>query len=150
VEQSDILRMETTGIPTVGSTHSLLFDLVAHLILKPKKNPFIMPSILTPDPSSMLAQNLALHGRTLDVVRAVTRDEAGKLKEAGEKIRQKADKRNMYLLREGGRFFIVPVHASKSQPCIIQSSYRIPLLPKGSRLLKWSEEPPRSMRAEPY
>ena len=61
-----------------------------------------MPSILTPDPSSTLAQNLVPHGRTLDVVRAVTRDEAGKLKEAGEKMREKADKRNMYLLREGG------------------------------------------------
>ncbi|KAF8235216.1 hypothetical protein L208DRAFT_1392741 [Tricholoma matsutake] len=83
VEQSDILKMETTGNAM------------------PKKNPFIMPSILTPDPSSTLAQNLVLHGRTLDVVRAVTRDEAGKLKEAGEKMREKADKRNMYLLREG-------------------------------------------------
>jgi len=61
-----------------------------------------MPSILTPDPSSTLARTLVLHGRTLDVVRAVTRDEAGKLKEEGEKRRQKADKRNMYLLREGG------------------------------------------------
>jgi nucleolar protein 4 len=45
-----------------------------------------------------------LHGRTLDVVRAVTRDEAGKLKEEGEKKREKADKRNLYLLREGGAF----------------------------------------------
>jgi nucleolar protein 4 len=43
-----------------------------------------------------------LHGRTLDVVRAVTRDVAGKLKEEGERMREKADKRNMYLLREGG------------------------------------------------
>jgi nucleolar protein 4 len=66
-----------------------------------------MPSILTPDPSSTLAQNLVLHGRTLDVVRAVTRDEAGKLKEAGEKMREKADKRNMYLLREGGMLHTV-------------------------------------------
>lgn len=61
-----------------------------------------MPSILTFDPSAASAQSLVLHGRTLDVVRAVTRDEAGKLKEAGEKAREKADKRNMYLLREGG------------------------------------------------
>lgn len=66
-----------------------------------------MPSILTPDPSSSLAQSLVLHGRTLDVIRAVTRDEAGKLKEAGEKSRQKADKRNMYLLREGGQSFFI-------------------------------------------
>ena len=43
-----------------------------------------------------------LHGRTLDVVRAVTRDVAGKLKEDNERMREKADKRNLYLLREGG------------------------------------------------
>lgn len=61
-----------------------------------------MASILTPDPSAASAQSLVLHGRTLDVVHAVTREEAGKLKEAGEKAREKADKRNMYLLREGG------------------------------------------------
>ncbi|KAF8651388.1 hypothetical protein AX16_004811 [Volvariella volvacea WC 439] len=66
-----------------------------------KKNPFAMPSLLTPDPSTSLAQNLVLHGRTLDVVRAVTRDEAGRLKEEGERAREKADKRNMYLLKEG-------------------------------------------------
>jgi nucleolar protein 4 len=71
---------------------------------QPKKNPFAMASILTPDPSAVSAQNLVLHGRTLDVVHAVTREEAGKLKEAGEKAREKADKRNMYLLREGGEF----------------------------------------------
>jgi len=70
---------------------------------QPKKtpNPFTLPSILTADPSSTLAKSLVLHGRTLDVVRAVTRDEAGKLREEGEKRREKADKRNMYLLREG-------------------------------------------------
>jgi nucleolar protein 4 len=61
-----------------------------------------MASILTPDPSAASAQNLVLHGRTLDVVHAVTREEADKLKEAGVKAREKADKRNMYLLREGG------------------------------------------------
>ncbi|KAJ7756779.1 hypothetical protein DFH07DRAFT_868169 [Mycena maculata] len=83
VEQSDLLRMETTGSEA------------------PKKNPFTLPSILTPDPSSALARSLVLHGRTLDVVRAVTRDVAGKLKEDGERKREKADKRNMYLLREG-------------------------------------------------
>ncbi|KAK7462881.1 RNA recognition motif-containing protein [Stygiomarasmius scandens] len=84
IEQSDLLRQETTGSTDTS-----------------KKNPFSMPSILTPDPSSTLARTLVLQGRTLDVVRAVTRDEAGKLKEEGEKRRQKADKRNMYLLREG-------------------------------------------------
>lgn len=58
--------------------------------------------MLTPDPSSSLAQSLVLHGRTLDVVRAVTRNEATKLKEEGERKREKIDKRNVYLLREGG------------------------------------------------
>jgi len=61
-----------------------------------------MTSLLTPDPSASLAQSLVLHGRTLDVVTAVTRDQAVKMKEANEKAREKADKRNMYLLREGG------------------------------------------------
>lgn len=74
-----------------------------------------MPSILTFDPSAASAQSLVLHGRTLDVVRAVTRDEAGKLKEAGEKAREKADKRNMYLLREGGA----------CSPVILSSSHLI-------------------------
>lgn len=69
-----------------------------------KKNPFVLPSILTPDPSSSLAKSLVLHGRTLDVVRAVTRDVASRLKEEGERQREKADKRNIYLLREGGWF----------------------------------------------
>ncbi|OJA15609.1 hypothetical protein AZE42_09640 [Rhizopogon vesiculosus] len=85
IEQSEILRAETTGMQH-----------------RPQKNPFTLPSILTPDPSSGVAKNLVLHGRTLDVVRAVTREQADKLKEEGEKRREKADKRNLYLLREGG------------------------------------------------
>ncbi|KAI8970566.1 hypothetical protein BD414DRAFT_252504 [Trametes punicea] len=85
IEQSDILRAETVGNEPVVV----------------KKNPFKMPSLLTPDPSASIAQNLVLHGRTLDVSRAVTRDEASRLKEIGERQREKADKRNLYLLREG-------------------------------------------------
>ncbi|KAI0325126.1 RNA-binding domain-containing protein [Cubamyces sp. BRFM 1775] len=85
IEQSNILRAET-----LGDTPSVV-----------KKNPFKMPSLLTPDPSASIAQNLVLHGRTLDVSRAVTRDEATRLKEIGERQREKADKRNLYLLREG-------------------------------------------------
>lgn len=83
IEQSEILRAETMGSQ------------------QPTKNPFTLPSILTPDPSSGVAKSLVLHGRTLDVVRAVTRDQAGKLKDEGERRREKADKRNLYLLREG-------------------------------------------------
>ncbi|KAF9268810.1 RNA-binding domain-containing protein [Marasmius fiardii PR-910] len=82
IEQSELLKAET-------SFHEA------------PKNPFTLPSILTPDPSSSFARSLVLHGRTLDIVRAVTRTEAGKLREEGERQRQKADKRNVYLLREG-------------------------------------------------
>ncbi|PIL27482.1 hypothetical protein GSI_10632 [Ganoderma sinense ZZ0214-1] len=88
IEQSDILRAETVGNEPVVT----------------KKNPFKLPSLLTPDPSASIARNLVLHGRTLDVSRAVTRDEASKLKEAGERQREKADKRNLYLLREGSTY----------------------------------------------
>lgn len=70
-----------------------------------KKNPFKLPSLLTADPSASIAQNLVLQGRTLDVIRAVTRDQAGKLKEVGEKQREKADRRHLYLLREGRTYF---------------------------------------------
>lgn len=73
---------------------------------QPLKNPFSLPSLLTPDPSAGVAKYLVLHGRTLDVVRAVTREQATKLKEDGEKSREKADKRNLYLLREGGTSFL--------------------------------------------
>jgi nucleolar protein 4 len=69
-----------------------------------------------------LAQSLVLHGRTLDVTRAVTRDEAGKLKEEGEKRREKADKRNLYLLREGGtlsRHFIYSCLLDIKMPCYV-------------------------------
>jgi nucleolar protein 4 len=57
-----------------------------------------------------------LHGRTLDVVRAVTRDVAGKLKEDNERMREKADKRNLYLLREGGNntFFLACLRSDLS------------------------------------
>ncbi|KAG8831086.1 RNA recognition motif-containing protein [Serendipita sp. 400] len=65
------------------------------------RNPFSAPSLLTPDPSSSLARNLVIHGRTLDVVLAVTRETAGKLRDVGVKMREKADKRNLYLMREG-------------------------------------------------
>ncbi|KAH7099952.1 hypothetical protein BKA62DRAFT_268558 [Auriculariales sp. MPI-PUGE-AT-0066] len=106
VEHSKLLR-EEIGDTTTATT---------------RKNPFSMHSILTPDPSSSLARSLVLHGRTLDVTRAVTRDEAGKLKEQGERQREKADKRNLYLMREGVIFpnspaavTLVPAELEKRQ-----------------------------------
>jgi nucleolar protein 4 len=66
------------------------------------KNPFAMPSVLQIDPSAGTASKLVLHGRTLEVVRALTREDAALKKEDGERSRLKADKRNTYLMREGG------------------------------------------------
>lgn len=63
-------------------------------------------SLLTPDPSASLAKRLVLHGRTLAVARAVKRDEAERLREEGERSREKADKRNLYLMREGGTYIL--------------------------------------------
>ncbi|KAG1813670.1 uncharacterized protein BJ212DRAFT_1482567 [Suillus subaureus] len=107
IEQSEILRAETMGSQ------------------QPTKNPFTLPSILTPDPSSGVAKSLVLHGRTLDVVRAVTRDQAGKLKDEGERRREKADKRNLYLLREGGKvdFIVIPViFVNQNSPVILPNT----------------------------
>jgi nucleolar protein 4 len=56
-------------------------------------------SVLTPELSSKAAEKFTLDGRVLSVVRAVDREEAAKLKDAGKKKRE--DKRNLYLLNEG-------------------------------------------------
>ncbi|TIB30165.1 hypothetical protein E3P84_03445 [Wallemia ichthyophaga] len=66
-----------------------------------KQNPFQTSSILTADPTSKSAHSLTLQGRVLDVVKAVSRDEAVEKKEEGEKVKHKKDKRNVYLIREG-------------------------------------------------
>jgi nucleolar protein 4 len=70
----------------------------------PSHNPFKMggASLLMPDPSASASKGLVLNGRTLDVVRAVERGEAGRLEEEGVKKRRKEDKRNLYLIKEGG------------------------------------------------
>ncbi|KAL7423249.1 RNA recognition motif-containing protein [Cryptotrichosporon argae] len=65
------------------------------------KNPFALPSVLQADPSAAVASKLVLHGRTLAVSRAVTREQAGHLAEDAQREREKGDKRNTYLMREG-------------------------------------------------
>ncbi|CAK9784974.1 hypothetical protein CC85DRAFT_267175 [Cutaneotrichosporon oleaginosum] len=77
-----------------------------------RKNPFALPSVLTADPSSSLASRLVLHGRTLNVSRAVTRETAGHLAEDNQRAREKGDKRNTYLMREGVVFPNSPAAAS--------------------------------------
>ncbi|KIJ52673.1 hypothetical protein M422DRAFT_223344 [Sphaerobolus stellatus SS14] len=100
IQQAELLKLETGGLPVEAAT---------------KKNPFKISSILMPDPTSSLAQSLVLHGRTLDVTRAVTREEAARLREVGEKQRQKQDKRNMYLMREGVIFPNSPAAATLTE-----------------------------------
>ena len=68
-----------------------------------RKNPF---TLLAVDPSSSRAERFVLHGRTLDVAVAVSRDKAEELRETGERAREKKDTRNLYLMREGGRSFM--------------------------------------------
>ncbi|BEJ17234.1 hypothetical protein CspHIS471_0606350 [Cutaneotrichosporon sp. HIS471] len=77
-----------------------------------RKNPFALPSVLTADPSSSLASRLVLHGRTLNVSRAVTRETAGHLAEDNQRAREKGDKRNTYLMREGVVFPNSPASAA--------------------------------------
>ncbi|KAK0554437.1 RNA recognition motif-containing protein [Tilletia horrida] len=75
-------------------------------------------SVLTADPSAPLASTLTLHGRLLSVVPAVERATADKLGSAALKDRQKADKRNTYLMREG-----VPLpNASLTGTCLTSIS----------------------------
>ncbi len=69
-----------------------------------QKNPFAMPSVLTADPAAPLTASLNLHGRVLNVIPAVARDEASRLETSGRKEREKGDKRNTWLLREGVPF----------------------------------------------
>jgi len=106
IQQTELLNTETGRI--LVSLCTPLYTRARFLImLQPaatQKNPFKLPSILTPDPSSSLAQSLVMHGRTLDITRAVTRDEAGRLRELRGKQREKQDKRNLYLMREGGAY----------------------------------------------
>ncbi|EST06452.1 RNA recognition motif domain protein [Kalmanozyma brasiliensis GHG001] len=69
-----------------------------------QKNPFAMPSVLTADPAAPMTASLNLHGRVLNVIPAVDRSEATRLETSGRKEREKGDKRNTWLLREGVPF----------------------------------------------
>ena len=66
-----------------------------------QKNPFSAPSVLTADPSAPLTSSLNLHGRMLLVSLAVERSTAESLADANKSAREKKDKRNTHLMREG-------------------------------------------------
>jgi len=65
-------------------------------------NPFAQPSVLSADPTSGGAARLTLHGRVLGVAPAVSRDEADKLRLDRDRNSKPTDRRNLYLLNEGG------------------------------------------------
>jgi nucleolar protein 4 len=50
---------------------------------------------------------MTLNGRVLDVNWAVTREQAGALKDENDRRKEKVDKRNTYLMREGGRSLLL-------------------------------------------
>ena len=79
-----------------------------------KSNPFKVPSVITADPSAPLVARFSLHGRVLHVVRAVTRETASSLEATARKEREKGDKRNTFLLREGVPFPNTQLAASLS------------------------------------
>lgn len=60
------------------------------------------PSLLTIDPSSSTAASLTLHGRVLGVSEAVSKGSADKLREERDRKGQTKDRRNLYLMHEGG------------------------------------------------
>lgn len=93
LQQAHIIEKES-GVGGSSSSSS-----VANL-----KNPFAMSSVLTADPAAPLTASLNLHGRVLNVIPAVARGEATKLETSGRKEREKGDKRNTWLLREGVPF----------------------------------------------
>jgi nucleolar protein 4 len=79
------------------------------------KNPFTLPSILTADASAPLTASLTLHGRVLSVTPAVAREQAGSLEAAARAAREKGDKRNTHLMREGVPFPNSPLARDMSE-----------------------------------
>ena len=98
------MQAETGAYGPAGATGANATAVASSAAASASKNPFALPSVLTVDPSSSLASKLVIQGRTLDVTRAVTREQAGTMKEDGERARQAGDKRNTYLMREGGQY----------------------------------------------
>lgn len=124
VAHAELLRAEIGDAGTAVRPPPSPVHVLTHVRAQNRKNPFSMPSLLTPDPSSSLARTLVLHGRTLDVARAVTREQAGKLKDEGERRREKADKRNLYLMREGGACFPLPPSPSHGRSDLCERAGR--------------------------
>jgi len=103
IEEAQKVASET-GANAMPVSRDELYPREPRTQLGGSSNPFALPSVLTADPSSSLASRLVIHGRTLEVTRAVTREDAGRMKEDSERARMAGDKRNTYLMREGGMY----------------------------------------------
>jgi nucleolar protein 4 len=68
-------------------------------------------SLLTIDPSSSTAASLTLHGRVLGVSEAVSKGSADKLREERDRKGKTKDRRNLYLMHEGGKQARARCHA---------------------------------------
>ncbi|KAF9944366.1 RNA recognition motif-containing protein, partial [Modicella reniformis] len=86
------------------------------------KNNFVKQALLQPELPEELAIKFTLNGRVLNVVRAVDKKLAVSLLEAGQHKREREDRRNLYLMREGVIFpdspaaaTILPSELSKRQ-----------------------------------
>ncbi|KAJ3342306.1 RNA recognition motif-containing protein [Gonapodya sp. JEL0774] len=78
-----------------------------------KKGPPKPPSVLNPEPSTTASSTpFFLHGRSLVVLPAVTRVQAGALVVENKRKKRGQDKRNLYLAREGVVFPDTPAAAS--------------------------------------
>lgn len=107
-ESADALLREAAMVQNETSASSLGDKQLA-------SNPFSVPSVITADPSAPMVARFTLHGRVLHVVRAVTRETASQLEESGRKSREKGDKRNTWLLREGVPLPNTPLASSLSE-----------------------------------
>jgi nucleolar protein 4 len=82
----------------------MIFIHIVHFLQTSNKKAKSQPhSLLMADPGSSKASKLTLHGRVLAAVAAVSKDDADKLREDRDKKGDaKTDRRNLYLMREGG------------------------------------------------
>lgn len=106
--------------------------------------------MLTADPSASSNQKLTLHGRVLAAVAALSKGDADKLREDRDKKgNTKTDRRNLYLMREGGKFDYLPSSPSQNSRtdegvANLQSSSLLGPSPKLSLLPTWTLDNPLS------
>ncbi|KAF0521883.1 RNA-binding domain-containing protein [Gigaspora margarita] len=87
-----------------------------------KRKGIIYKSVLTADPSNSQAHKFTLHGRVLSIVKAVDKDEAHRLTEENKNKKQREDRRNIYLIKEGVIFPNTPDAALLTSSEVVKRS----------------------------